>query len=316
MKCRRSLVWRSSFGREPVRGPTSMRQAAFSSLLNCHVPESFRIAAVQACPVYFDRDRTLDKACRLIEEAGRGGAQLAVFPEAFVPGYPLWVWFIPPGHTAALREAYVTLHENAIAIPSRSTDRLCDAARSAGIAVAIGVNERNAEASDSTLYNTLLVHRSGRRHSRKAPQAGSDRGRTPRLGLRRRQRPRGLPATVRPCERADLLGELHASGALRARGVGRSDSCGSHVGPGRAVVVHDATRRAKKGGPLSSGAARQSARTTFRTPCRSSRSTSPALRAGSIREAASLSIPTERSWPGRRPSSRRRCMRTFVPSSS
>jgi nitrilase len=119
-------------------------------------PESFRIAAVQACPVYLDRERTLDKACRLIEEAGRGGAQLVVFPEAFVPGYPMWVWFIPPGRTADLREAYVALHANAITIPSQSTERLCDGARSARVTLAIGVNERNAEASDSTLFNTLL----------------------------------------------------------------------------------------------------------------------------------------------------------------
>ena len=117
---------------------------------------SFRIAAVQACPVYLDRERTLDKACRLIEEAGRGGANIVVFPEAFVPGYPVWVWFVPPGHTADLREAYVELHANALTIPSPSTERLCVAARSARVAVAIGVNERNAEASDSTLFNTLL----------------------------------------------------------------------------------------------------------------------------------------------------------------
>jgi predicted amidohydrolase len=66
--------------------------------------------------VYLDRERTLDKACLLIEEAGRGGANLAVFPEAFVPGYPVWVWFIPPGRTADLREAYVALHANALTI--------------------------------------------------------------------------------------------------------------------------------------------------------------------------------------------------------
>ena len=106
--------------------------------------------------MYLDRERTLDKACRLIEEAGRSGANLVVFPEAFVPGYPVWVWFIPPGRTADLREAYVALHANAIAIPSTSTEQLCDAARSAGVAVTIGVNERNAEASDATLFNTLL----------------------------------------------------------------------------------------------------------------------------------------------------------------
>ncbi len=138
--------------------------------------ESFRIAAVQACPIYMDRDRTIQKACTLIREAGEDGAALAVFPEAFVPGYPLWVWFIPPGHTHPLREAYRELHANSIAIPSESTDMLCEAARESGVTVAIGVNERNSEASDSTLYNTLLyIGEDGRilgRHRKLVPTAG------------------------------------------------------------------------------------------------------------------------------------------------
>jgi len=117
---------------------------------------AFRIAAVQACPVYLDRERSIEKACRLIAEAGRNGAHLAVFPEAFIPGYPVWAWFIPPGRTHDLRDAYARLHANAISIPDNSTRALCDAAGSAGVAVAIGVNERNSEASGSTLFNTLL----------------------------------------------------------------------------------------------------------------------------------------------------------------
>ncbi len=119
-------------------------------------PTVFTIAAVQACPVYVDRGATIDKACRLIAEAGRAGAALAVFPEAFVPGYPLWVWFVPPVKTAVLRDLYADLHANAVSVPSDETDRLCQAARDAGVAVAIGVNERNTESSGATLYNTLL----------------------------------------------------------------------------------------------------------------------------------------------------------------
>ena len=118
--------------------------------------EHFKIAAVQACPVFLDRQATIDKACDLIHDVGRERAALAVFPEAFVPCYPLWVWFIPSGHTHPLRELYSELHANSVSIPSESTDRLCEAARTANVAVVIGVNERNIEASDSTLYNTLL----------------------------------------------------------------------------------------------------------------------------------------------------------------
>jgi nitrilase len=117
---------------------------------------TFRIAAIQACPAYLDREKTVEKACALIAEAGTQGARLAVFPEAFIPGYPIWVWFMPPGRTADLREAYAQLHANAVTLPDETTARLAGAARQAGVAVAIGVNERNAEASGSTLFNTLL----------------------------------------------------------------------------------------------------------------------------------------------------------------
>lgn len=119
--------------------------------------EPFIVAAAQAAPIFLDRDATIDKACKLIAEAGAAGAKLVVFPECFIPTYPLWVWFIRPAETRALRELYSELLENAVEIPSQPVDRLRDAAREAGLVVAIGVNERNSEASGSTLFNSTLV---------------------------------------------------------------------------------------------------------------------------------------------------------------
>lgn len=118
--------------------------------------ESFTIASVQACPVFLNLEASVEKACGLIREAGENGARLAVFPETFLPGYPLWVWFIPAGHTHPLRELYTELHANSISIPGPETARLGEAAAEYGMAVVMGVNERNSEASDTSLYNTLL----------------------------------------------------------------------------------------------------------------------------------------------------------------
>src|SRR2546421_4571804 len=117
---------------------------------------TFKVAAVQATPVFLDREATIDKACELIATAGSEGALLIVFPEAFIPTYPEWVWGIPPGEQGLLNELYSELLTNSVAIPSDATDRLCGAAKLANAYVVMGMSERNVEASGASLYNTLL----------------------------------------------------------------------------------------------------------------------------------------------------------------
>lgn len=118
--------------------------------------DTFRIAVVQASSVFLDLAGSTDKACRLVREAAAEGARLVVLPEAFLPGYPLWVWFIPGARTHPLRELYTELHRHSVTIPGPETEALGRVARECGVTVAIGVNERNSEASDTTLFNTLL----------------------------------------------------------------------------------------------------------------------------------------------------------------
>lgn len=134
------------------------------------------IAVAQATPIFLDRQATLEKACDIIAEAGQNGAKLVVFPEAFIPAYPDWVWLIPGGRGDMLDELYVELVNNAVAIPDQTTTRLCQAAKKAKVHVAIGVNERNREASNASLYNTLLyIDASGTilgKHRKLIPTAG------------------------------------------------------------------------------------------------------------------------------------------------
>jgi nitrilase len=118
--------------------------------------EKVTLAAVQASPVFLDRDATVSKACALIAEAGREGANLVVFPESFIPTYPDWVWAIPAGESGLLADLYARFLENSVDVPSAATDKLCQAARRAKTNVVMGLSERNAEASGASMYNSLL----------------------------------------------------------------------------------------------------------------------------------------------------------------
>jgi len=110
-----------------------------------------RVAAVQAAPVYLDRDATIEKAAKLVAEAGGNGARLIVFGEAFVPGYPDWTWRTNPWNDAAL---FTRLLDQSVVVPSPSTERLGEAARAADATVAIGIDERDPHGS--TIYDSLL----------------------------------------------------------------------------------------------------------------------------------------------------------------
>jgi len=115
-----------------------------------------KVAVAQAAPVFLDREATVEKASRLIAEASGQGASLVVFPEAFVPGYPDWVWAVPAGEEGLLSDLYAELLASSVEVPGPAVDRLGEAARAARAHVVVGVSERNVEASGSTLYNTLL----------------------------------------------------------------------------------------------------------------------------------------------------------------
>ena len=129
--------------------------------------KTFQVAAVQASPVFMDRKATVEKACRLIAEAANNGARLVVFPETFIPTYPDWIWFVPPGQIALNQQLYGELMDQSVSIPSPATDDLCQAARDAGIFVSIGINERNDNASGGSLFNTnILIDPDGNLFSR------------------------------------------------------------------------------------------------------------------------------------------------------
>jgi nitrilase len=117
------------------------------------------VACVQAEPVILNREATIDKLASLAAEAAGAGAQLLVFPEAFLPAYPSSVWakalagWATPGAT----EAFALLARESVAVPGPACDRLGEVAREHGVWLVTGVTEIDPE-RPSTLYNTLLYH--------------------------------------------------------------------------------------------------------------------------------------------------------------
>jgi len=114
---------------------------------------NFRLAAIQAAPVYFNLDASTEKACELILEAGSKSATIAAFGEGWLPGYPFHVWIQPSSDLdSTIRAEYIA---NAVEIPSQTTDRLCGAAKEANVDVVIGIAERD-KTTQGTIYCSLL----------------------------------------------------------------------------------------------------------------------------------------------------------------
>ena len=114
-----------------------------------------RVAAVQAAPVFLDRAATVEKACSLIQEAGKGGARLIAFGENFLPGHPLWFHALPPTDARSIALA-TALVDNAITVPGSEVDALAEAAAAAGAMVVMGVVER-PDPRVSVIHGAQLV---------------------------------------------------------------------------------------------------------------------------------------------------------------
>ncbi len=120
----------------------------------------YKVASVQASPVFLDKAATLEKTRRLVEEAAANGASLVVFPETWVPGYPVWTNAVARWNYTPSKKVYRRLYENAVEVPGPDTESLGKVARQAGICVVAGINERVAS---GTMYNSIVyIGRDGR----------------------------------------------------------------------------------------------------------------------------------------------------------
>ena len=120
--------------------------------------KNIRLAAIQAAPILFDKSASTEKACALIEKAGQEGADFAAFGESWLPGYPFW---IESGVTDLTWEASAAYLENAVDLDGPEVEALCNAARTAGTDVVIGVAERDPHTEGTAYCTALTIGREG-----------------------------------------------------------------------------------------------------------------------------------------------------------
>lgn len=117
-----------------------------------------RVAVVQAGAIPFDRDGTVAKVCAMTADAASQGAELVLFPEAYVGGYPWGLAFgtAVGGRSEAGRRVWERYWATSIEVPGPELDRLREAAREAGVYLCVGVVERDSTYSGGTLFCTLV----------------------------------------------------------------------------------------------------------------------------------------------------------------
>jgi predicted amidohydrolase len=103
-------------------------------------PKVFKVAAVQAEPVWLDLQGGVDKTIKIIQEAAAEGAKIIGFPEVFIPGYPWTPWANNFVVTATVLKEY---QANALALHSPEMDRIREAVKEADVTAVIGFAERD-----------------------------------------------------------------------------------------------------------------------------------------------------------------------------
>lgn len=119
-------------------------------------PPPYKVAAVQAAPVFLDRDATIAKSVALIAEAAAEGARLIAFPECWCPGYPWWIWLDAPAWGMRFVQRYF---DNAVEVGDAACHALQQAARRHYIHVVFGCVERDG---GSLYIAQLFIDETGR----------------------------------------------------------------------------------------------------------------------------------------------------------
>jgi len=119
------------------------------------------VGIIQDKPDYMNLSNSIEKAVNLISMAAQQGAELVVFGETWLCGYPAWLDTCPGINYwdhAPLKEVYAEIHRNALIIPGQEFDKLCQQAKQHNMVIVIGANEAvDSGKGNGSIYNSLLI---------------------------------------------------------------------------------------------------------------------------------------------------------------
>ncbi|MGB3905610.1 MAG: carbon-nitrogen hydrolase family protein [Anaerolineae bacterium] len=113
-----------------------------------------KVGAAQISPHFFDKEGTLEKTCRYIEEGGRLGLDLLVFPETYFCGYPFWRGSVSVGRSTELLGRMI---HSAIRLDGDEVEQMAKVAAKASVNCVIGCNELSDQPGSLTIYNSLVM---------------------------------------------------------------------------------------------------------------------------------------------------------------
>ena len=132
-----------------------------SPFINCHgfkieSMSKIKVGVIQESPVFFDKEKTLQKVEHLTSEQAKAGCQLIVFPESFVPGYPRGFSFgAKVGYrTDEGRDLYLDYYNNSFDINSNDLTRLEKLTKKLGVFLVLGVTEK--QSANGSLYCSVV----------------------------------------------------------------------------------------------------------------------------------------------------------------
>lgn len=119
---------------------------------------SFKAAMAHVAPVFLDKDATVEKSCSLIREAARNGAELIVFPETYIPAFPVWCALQAPIHN---HDLFCELAANSIQINGPELAKIAETARECELFVSMGFNEGTTVSSGCIWNSNVLIDDAG-----------------------------------------------------------------------------------------------------------------------------------------------------------